>query len=172
MYSSRRGVLGGAKSATTCITLQEKIILADFNLAVSTKTAKPPYLIPHQIFWLYGTLSVLLKCVFPWCCYTIGGTWLVDFWRLGPSESKFRIWCSTSALSLLQCHSYLYRSHLLLTHVYNVLPLQGITTVLEFPLSLTISVPAQIPNWAIVADLTSTLSRIKRSPLQVGLEWN
>ena len=58
----------------------------------------------------------------------------------------------------------------LLTHVYHVLPLQGITTVLEFPLSLTISVPAQIPNWAIVADLTSTLSRIKRSPLQVGLE--
>ena len=55
--------------------------------------------------------------------------------------------------------------------MYHVLPLQGITTVLEFPLSLTISVPAQIPNWAIVADLTSTLSRIKRSPLQVvGLD--
>ena len=63
-----------------------------------------------------------------------------------------------------------YRVLPLLTRVYHVLPLQGITTVLEFPLSLTISVPAQIPNWAIVADLTSTLSRIKRSPLQVGLE--
>lgn len=47
------------------------------------------------------------------------------------------------------------------------LTLQGITTVLEFPLTLTISVPAQTPNWSIVADLTSTLSRIRRSPLQV-----
>ena len=31
-----------------------KIILVDFNLAVSTPTAKPPNLIPHQIFRLYG----------------------------------------------------------------------------------------------------------------------
>ena len=28
--------------------LQAKIILADFNLVVSTPTAKPPKLIPHQ----------------------------------------------------------------------------------------------------------------------------
>ena len=46
--------------------------------------------------------------------------------------------------------------------------LQGITAVLEFPLSLTISVPAQIPNWSIVASLTSTLSKVRRSPLQVS----
>ena len=32
----------------------DKIILADFNLAVSTPTAKPPNLNPRQIFWLYG----------------------------------------------------------------------------------------------------------------------
>ena len=34
--------------------LQAKIMLADFNLAVSTQTAKLPNLIPHQIFQLYG----------------------------------------------------------------------------------------------------------------------
>ena len=31
------------------------IILADFNLAVSTPTTKPPNLNPRQIFRLYGT---------------------------------------------------------------------------------------------------------------------
>ena len=31
------------------------IILADFNLAVAKQTAKPPNLIPRQIFWLYGS---------------------------------------------------------------------------------------------------------------------
>ena len=59
MYSSCRGAPGGAKSATACITslraLQVKIILADFNLAVSTQTTKPPNLIPRQFFQLYGT---------------------------------------------------------------------------------------------------------------------
>ena len=34
--------------------LRVKIILADFNLAVSTPTAKPPNLIPRQIFRLYS----------------------------------------------------------------------------------------------------------------------
>ena len=34
--------------------LQAKIILADFNLAVSTLTTKPPNLNPRQIFRLYG----------------------------------------------------------------------------------------------------------------------
>ena len=33
------------------------IILADFNLAVSTPTAKPPNLNPRQIFRLYGISS-------------------------------------------------------------------------------------------------------------------
>ena len=45
MNNSCRGVLGGAKSATACITslrVAGKIILADFNLAVSTLTAKLP----------------------------------------------------------------------------------------------------------------------------------
>ena len=28
--------------------------LADFNLVVERHTAKPPNLIPRQIFWLYG----------------------------------------------------------------------------------------------------------------------
>ena len=32
-----------------------KIILANFNLAVSTPTAKPPNLNPRQIFRLYGS---------------------------------------------------------------------------------------------------------------------
>ena len=32
------------------------IILTDFNLAVSTPTAKPPNLNPRQIFRLYGTI--------------------------------------------------------------------------------------------------------------------
>ena len=36
--------------------LWAEIILADFNLVVSTPTAKPPNLIPRQIFRLYGIL--------------------------------------------------------------------------------------------------------------------
>ena len=42
--------------------LRAKIILADFNLAVSTLTAKPPNLIPHQIFWLYGIITFEILC--------------------------------------------------------------------------------------------------------------
>ena len=34
--------------------VRPNIILADFNLAVSTPTAKPPNLNPRQIFRLYG----------------------------------------------------------------------------------------------------------------------
>ena len=40
--------------------LQAKIILVDFNLVVSTLTAKLPNLIPRQIFQLYGTCILLL----------------------------------------------------------------------------------------------------------------
>ena len=43
MYSSRRWMPGGAKSATTYITslhVAGKIILTDFNLVVSTLTVK------------------------------------------------------------------------------------------------------------------------------------
>ena len=45
---SRRGALDGAKSATTCTTslrIAYEIILAIFNLAVSTLTVKPPNLL-------------------------------------------------------------------------------------------------------------------------------
>ena len=38
--------------------LWAKIILAEFNLAVSVEIAKPPNLIPRQIFRLYGTHCV------------------------------------------------------------------------------------------------------------------
>ena len=34
--------------------LRSKIVVADFNLAVSTPTTKPPNLFPRQIFRLYG----------------------------------------------------------------------------------------------------------------------
>ena len=64
MYSLRKGAPGGAKSATACIMSLRvagagaaEIILADFNLAVSTPTAKPPNLNPHQIFRLYGIVN-------------------------------------------------------------------------------------------------------------------
>ena len=53
MYSLRKEVLGGAKTATACI------ILADFNLAVSTLIAKPPNLNLRQIFRLYGMYILL-----------------------------------------------------------------------------------------------------------------
>ena len=36
-------------------------ILADFNLAVAKQTAKPPNLIPRQIFWLYGILYIYIE---------------------------------------------------------------------------------------------------------------
>ena len=36
----------------------------------------------------------------------------------------------------------------------------------DFPLSLNISVPAQTPNWSVVADNVTLFSRVKRSPLQ------
>ena len=59
MYSLRKWVPGRAKSTTACITSLRvagaaKILLADFNLAVSTLTAEPPNLNPRQIFWLYS----------------------------------------------------------------------------------------------------------------------
>ena len=38
--------------------LPAKIILADFNLAVSTSITKPPNLIPRQIFQLYSRLQM------------------------------------------------------------------------------------------------------------------
>ena len=60
MYSSRKGSLDRANSTTTCITslhVVYKIILADFNLAVSMSTAKLPNLILCQIFRLYGISS-------------------------------------------------------------------------------------------------------------------
>ena len=42
-----------------CIVGVAKIILADFNLVVSTPTAKPPNLNPCQIFRVYGTFYLL-----------------------------------------------------------------------------------------------------------------
>ena len=57
MYSLRKGVPGGAKCALQHLIRvagAAKIILADFNLAVSTPIAKPPNLNPCQIFRLYG----------------------------------------------------------------------------------------------------------------------
>ena len=62
MYSLRRGAPDRAKSATACITslcVASKMILAGFNLAVSTLTPKLPNLIPHQIFQLYGMRIIL-----------------------------------------------------------------------------------------------------------------
>ena len=50
-----------------------EIILADFNLAVSTLTTKLPNLIPRQIFWLYGMFFYEL-----WCCNGI--LMLLYFW--------------------------------------------------------------------------------------------
>ena len=47
------------------------IILADFNLAVSTPTAKLPNLNPHQIFRLYGIFSVPLATVYLICVHAL-----------------------------------------------------------------------------------------------------
>ena len=75
-----RGVLDGTKSATTCtmsLHVAYEIILADFNLAVSTLTAKSQNIIPHQIFWLYGnntvirTLSSTRVQTMTYCCIVI-----------------------------------------------------------------------------------------------------
>ena len=66
MYSLHRGAPG--KSTTACITplhVAYEIILADFNLAVLTLTAKLPNLIPHQILQLYGSQYDELMVV---CC--------------------------------------------------------------------------------------------------------
>ena len=59
----------GSKSATACITslcitslcIAYEIVLVDFNMAVSTLTAKLPNLIPRLIFQLYGILRAPLK---------------------------------------------------------------------------------------------------------------
>ena len=51
MQSSCRGVPGGANSAAACITLQAKIILADFNLVVSTPTAKFKFPSNRQLYY-------------------------------------------------------------------------------------------------------------------------
>ena len=44
---------GGAKSASACIT-SLRIVGENKDLAVSTQTAKPPNLIPRQLFRLYS----------------------------------------------------------------------------------------------------------------------
>ena len=48
-------------------------------------------------------------------------------------------------------------------------PFQGLTNVLEFPLSLTATLPAQMPNWDILSNLTTSLGKMKRSPIQVSM---
>lgn len=57
----------GAKSATvTLLHVAGKTILVNFNLAVSALIAKPPILIPCQIFRLYGILSFARNRVTVW----------------------------------------------------------------------------------------------------------
>ena len=41
--------------------------------------------------------------------------------------------------------------------------------MLEFPLSLAATLPAQMPNWDILSDLTTSLGKMKRSPIQVSM---
>ena len=52
IFSSHRGVPGGSKSATACITSLRVAGNNDFNLAVSTQTTKPPNLIPQSFSWM------------------------------------------------------------------------------------------------------------------------
>ena len=66
--------------------LRAEIILADFNLAVSTQTAKPPNLIPHQIIRLYDVLNKpcphrTVYCVNNNMCRNFGGKRLMTFYR-------------------------------------------------------------------------------------------
>ena len=49
----RQAGLRVLQHALRLYALRTKIILVDFNLAVSAPTAKPPNLIPRQIFRLY-----------------------------------------------------------------------------------------------------------------------
>ena len=65
MYSLHRGAPDGTKGTTACITLLRvagENNISGFNLAVSTQTAKPPNLIPHQIFQLYGIQIKICFC--------------------------------------------------------------------------------------------------------------
>ena len=56
-----RGVPDGAKSTTACfMVLHTKL----FNLAISTPTTKPPNLIPHPIFRLYGIYFAIHSSLF------------------------------------------------------------------------------------------------------------
>ena len=55
MYSWHRELL----HALCHYALRVKIILADFNLAVSSPTAKQPNKVPCQIFWLYGIYTCI-----------------------------------------------------------------------------------------------------------------
>ena len=65
MHSSHRGVPGGAKSATACITSLH--VWVKIILAVSTLTSKLPNLIPRQIFRLYGSYCGLIIKTKPSC---------------------------------------------------------------------------------------------------------
>ena len=61
----------GARALLRALCVAYEIILADFNLVVSTTTTKPPNLIPHQIFHLYGRLlakNILIITVLFTCC--------------------------------------------------------------------------------------------------------
>ena len=68
MYSSCKGVPRALLHGLRHYVLRAKTVLADFNLvdfnlAVSSPTAKLPNLIPHQIFWLYGSVYVVCTSV-------------------------------------------------------------------------------------------------------------
>ena len=63
MYSSCKGVPRALLHGLCHYVLRVKITLANFNLAVSSLTAKAPNLIPRQIFRLYGSIYVSVKLV-------------------------------------------------------------------------------------------------------------
>ena len=48
-----------------------------------------------------------------------------------------------------------------------VVLLQGTTHIMDMPINLTVSVPGQVPNWNVLADLVTTAGINIRSLAQV-----
>ena len=48
-----------------------------------------------------------------------------------------------------------------------VILLQGTTHIMDMPINLTVSVPGQVPNWDVLADLVTTAGINIRSLAQV-----
>ena len=102
-------------------TLLHVVGETDFNLAVSTQTAKPPNLIPHQIFWLYGMCTHGLQSILRILPHTVHVVYIPKILKFSrrnmivvqltptlPSFPSFHMRCTNRPKGTVQVHNQRY----------------------------------------------------------------